>query len=185
MKGRLKDLTRNMDGTWNLTAVVSGDVRKVWDDLHDKDVNVEVKRYREKRSLTANAFCWALCSDIGKALRPPLPKEEVYRKAIREVGVFTPLPVKAEAVDAFCAKWSSGGTGWFCEVVDNSKLPGYKLVHAYYGTSTYDTKEMSIVIDSLLDDAEQMGIPIPLGKEEIERLKADWRNNVQVDNAGD
>lgn len=175
MKGRLKDLTRNMDGTWNLTITLGGDCRVVWDKLHDADIEVEIKKFRDKRSREANAFCWALCSDIGKALRPPIPKEEVYRKAIRDVGCFTPIPIKAEAVEKWCADWSKGGTGWFCDVVDNSKLNGYKLIHAYYGSSTYDTKEMSILIDYLVDDAEQMGIPIPVGKDEMERLKRDWR----------
>ena len=62
-------------------------------------------------------------------------------------------------------------------MIDDSKIPGYKLVFAYYGSSVYDTEEMSTLIDYLVDDAEQMGIPIPLGKEEMERLKADWRAN--------
>lgn len=176
MKGKLKDLTRNMDGTWNLTVAINGDCRAVWDKYRDKDVDVEIKKHREKRSLDANNFCWALCSDIGKALKPPLSKEDVYRKAIREVGVYTPVPIKENAVESWCAKWSTGGTGWFCDVIDDSKLKGYKLIHAYYGTSTYNTKEMSLLIDSLVDDAEQMGIPIPLGKDEMERLKADWRS---------
>lgn len=179
MKGKLKDLTRNLDGTWNLAITLGGDCRAIWDKYREKDVDVEVKQYREKRSLDANAFCWALCSDIGKALRPPIPKEEVYRKAIRDVGRFTPIPIKAEAVERWCEDWSSGGTGWFCDIVDNSKFKGYKLIHAYYGTSTYDSKEMSIIIDYLVDDAEQMGIPIPLGKDEMERLKADWRAHEQ------
>lgn len=174
MNGKLKDLTRNMDGTWNLTVTINGDCRAIWDKYREKEIDLEVKQHRNKRSLDANNFCWALCSDIGKALRPPLSKEEVYRKAIREVGVYTPVPIKENAVERWCANWSSGGTGWFCDVIDDSKLKGYKLIHAYYGTSTYDTKEMSLLIDSLVDDAEQMGIPIPLGKKEQEELKNAW-----------
>ena len=177
MKGKLKDLTRNMDGSWNLTVTVNGDCRAIWDKYREKDVDVDVKQYREKRSLTANAFCWSLCSDIGKALRPPIPKEEVYRKAIRDVGEYEPLPVKEAAVERFQNRWAGKGVGWFADVIDDSKIPGYKLVFAYYGSSVYDTEEMSTLIDYLVDDAEQMGIPIPLGKEEMERLKADWRAN--------
>jgi hypothetical protein len=175
MKGKLKDLTRNMDGSWNLTVTVNGDCRAIWEKYKEKDVDVDVKQYREKRSLTANAFCWALCSDIAKALRPPIPKEEVYRKAIRDVGEYEPFPVKEAAVERFQSRWAGKGVGWFADVIDDSKIPGYKLVFAYYGSSVYDTEEMSTLIDYLVDDAEQMGIPIPLGKEEMERLKADWR----------
>lgn len=175
MIGRLKDLTRNMDGSWNLTVTVNGDCRAVWDKYREKEVDVDVKQHRQKRSLTANAFCWALCHDIGKALRPPLPKEEVYRKAIRDVGEYEPFPVKESAVERFQTRWAGKGVGWFADVIDDSKIPGYKLVFAYYGSSVYDSQEMGTLIDYLVDDAEQMGIPIPLSKEEQERLKADWR----------
>lgn len=174
MKGKLKDLTRNMDGTYNLTVSIGPDAKKIWDKLRDKDVEVEVKQFRQKRSLDASAFCWALCRDIGQALYPPLAKEEVYRHAIRAVGVYEPLPIREDALERFSEIWSGKGTGWFVDVVDDSKLKGYKRVNAYFGTSTYNSKEMSTLIDYLVDDAEQMGLPIPLGKDEVEKLKREW-----------
>lgn len=171
---RLKDLTRNMDGTWNLTVTLTGDCRAIWDKYRDQEVDVEIKKHREKRSHTANSFCWALCRDIGNALKPPLPKEEVYRKAIRDVGEYEPLPVKNEAVEKFQARWADKGVGWFADVVDDSKIPGYKLIFAYYGSSTYDTKTMSVLLDYLVDDAQQMGLPIPLSEKEQEELLRAW-----------
>ena len=116
-------------------------------------------------------MCWAMCADIGNAMRPPLPKEEVYRQAIRDVGEFEPLPIKAEAVETFRQRWAEKGVGWFADVIDDSKLPGYKLVFAYYGSSTYDTATMSRLIDSLVQDARNMGVPIPASKEQEEALK--------------
>lgn len=174
MRGKLKDLTLNRDRTQNITITVSADFRDQFDRLREKDLDIEIKPHREKRSRDANAFCWALCSDIGRALTPPIPKEEVYRRAIRDVGEYEPLPIKAAAVETFQRRWAEKGTGWFVDVIDDSKLAGYKLVHAYYGSSTYDTHTMSRLIDYLVDDAQQMRIPIPLGKAEVERLKADW-----------
>jgi hypothetical protein len=105
-------------------------------------------------------------------MKPPIPKEEVYRRAIREVGEYEPLPIKNEAVDTFIQRWATKGVGWFAEVIDDSKLTGYKLVFAYYGSSTYDTAAMSRLIDYLIDEAEQIGIIIPLGKEKEEALNA-------------
>lgn len=175
MTGEISGISRNMDGTWNLGFKVKDDPRQIWSKFQGTPVDVDVKKHRKKRSLDANNFCWALCSDIGKALRPPVSKEDVYRKAIRDVGVYEPLPIKEIALEAFKRRWEEKGTGWFVDVIDDSKLKGYKLVHAYYGSHSYDTKEMSILIDYLVDDAEQMGIPIPLGKKEIERLKGCWK----------
>lgn len=175
MIGTLRDLTINRDGTQNVTVTVQGDFRAAFDSLSGKPLDVEIKPHREKRSRDANAFCWALCTDIGNAMRPPLPKEAVYRKAIRDVGEYEPLPIRADAVDTFLERWATKGTGWFAEIIDDSKLPGYKLVFAYYGSSTYNTQSMARLIDYLVDDAEQMGIPIPAGKAELEQLKATGR----------
>ena len=172
MEGRLTGFSLNRDGTQNVTVTVAADFAESYDRLKDETVTVEIKKATKKRSRDANAMCWAMCADIGNAIRPPVPKEEVYRKAIREVGVFEPLPIKAEAVEAFQRRWAAKGTGWFAEVIDDSKLQGYKLVFAYYGSSTYDTAEMSRLIDCLVEDARQMGIPIPASKEQEEALKA-------------
>lgn len=185
MQGKLEKLSRNMDGTWSLTVTVGADAKQVWDKYHEHDVDIEVKRYVRKRSLDANAFCWALCSDIGKALRPPLSKEDVYKKAIRDVGEYMPFPVKAEAVERFKELWNSKGVGWFAEDMGDSKLPKYKLVFVYFGSSSYDAKQMGTLIDYLVDDAEQMGIQIPLGKKDIERLKNDWRMKCESTKGGD
>lgn len=172
MIGTLKDLTFNGDSTQNITVTVSEDFRDEYDSLKDGMVKIEIKRYSRKRSRTANDFCWALCTDIGNALTPPIPKEEVYRKAIKDVGEYEPLPIKEEAVETFRKRWSEKGIGWFAEIVDDSKIPGYKLVFAYYGSSTYDTRSMSRLIDYLVQDAKNMGLKIPTSKEQEEMLNA-------------
>lgn len=172
MEGRLTGFSLNRDGSQNVTVTVAADFAEEYDRLKDVPVSVEIRKASKKRSRDANAMCWAMCSDIGNALRPPLPKEEVYRKAIREVGEYEPLPIKAEAVETFQSRWASKGTGWFAEVIDDSKLQGYKLVFAYYGSSTYDTATMSRLIDYLVEDAREMGLVIPASKEQEEALKA-------------
>jgi hypothetical protein len=174
MIGRLKDLLRTQGGEWLVSFTTRADPRELFDQFTDKDVNVEIKRASKKRSKTANDFCWAMCTDIGNALRPPLPKEEVYRKAIKEVGRFVTMHIRNDAIESFRRIWSQHGTGWFTEVIDYSTVPGCKVVFAYYGSSTYDTVEMSRLIDYLKDDMEQMGIPIPMSKEEEERALKAW-----------
>ena len=175
MTGRLKDLMRLAGGEWVVSFTTRSDPGRMFDSLKDHEVSVEIKKASQPRSKSANDFCWAMCSDIGKALRPPLPKEMVYRQAIRDVGEYEPLPIKAEAVDTFCERWASKGTGWFAEVVDDSKLKGYKLVFAYYGTSTYTTEEMSRVLEYLKQDMDSMGLQIPLSNDEEARVMERWQ----------
>jgi hypothetical protein len=174
MLGTLKDLTINRDGSQNITITVDTDLRATFDGLSGVEVDVEIKRHRNKRSRDANAFAWACCKDIGDAMTPPIPKEDVYRAAIRDVGDYYPLPIREDKVEAFQAIWSKNGTGWIADVTDKSKTPGYKLVFAYYGSSTYDTAQMHRLISYLLQDMEQMGLPVPIGKAEQERLLREW-----------
>lgn len=131
----------------------------------------ELTRTRKKRSLNANAYCWELCNKIGEAVG--IPKEDVYRRSIRDVGSYTPLPIKEEGLDKFKEVWKGHGVGWFVDVVDDSKIEGYKLVFAYHGSSTYDTKEMSRLIDNLIQDAQAVGIDT-LSEAERSLLLSEW-----------
>ena len=173
MIGKLQGLTLNRDGTQNITVTVEEDFAATFDALKDYPVTVEIKKASKGRSKDANAMCWALCSDIGKAMTPPMDKEQVYRRAIRAVGVYTPVTVVVWDLATIKRRWESHGVGWFGEVVDDAGT-GKKLIHLYYGSSTYTVEEMKRLLDWLVDEAQQMEIPIPLSKAEEERLLERW-----------
>ena len=173
MTGKLQGLTLNRDGTQNITVTVEEDFAATFDALKDHPVTVEIKKASKGRSKDANAFCWALCSDIGKAMTPPMDKEQVYRRAIRAVGVYTPVTVVVWDLATIKRRWESHGVGWFGEVVDDAGT-GKKLIHLYYGSSTYTVEEMKRLLDWLVDEAQQMEIQIPLSKAEEERLLERW-----------
>ena len=173
MTGKLRDLTVNRDGTQNVTITVDADFASTFDALKDCPVNVEIKKAAKARSKDANAFCWALCGDIGKAMNPPLDKDEVYRMAIRAVGVCWQTPIPLFSLDDVRRRWQSHGTGWLFEVVDED-APGRKLVRLYFGTSTYTVDEMRVLLDWLVDQAQQMELPIPLSKAEEEQMLERW-----------
>lgn len=175
MIGKLKELLRLSGGEWIVSFVTRADPRKLFDQLKDAEVSVEIKKSSKARSKTANDFCWAMCTDIGRALIPPISKEEVYRRAIKDVGEYEPLPIRSDAVETFQRRWSTKGVGWFAEVVDDSKIPGYKLVFAYYGSSTYSVESMSRLLEYLKSDMENMGLKIPISKDEEERLLREWK----------
>lgn len=156
MIGRMKEVTRNMDGTWNLTMTVQGDVRNVWAEYHDKELDVEIKRHRKKRSLDANAYAWVLINKIAEKMR--IPPAVVYREAIRGVGnVSTVVCVQDIAVDALRRGWEAKGLGWQTDTLP-SKLNGCTNVVLFYGSSTFDTRQMSQMIDNLIQDAKTLGI---------------------------
>lgn len=155
-----------------LTLELDGDFRGQYDKLKDTEIEITIQKFSKKRSLDANAYLWKLCGEIAKKLG--ITKEQVYRKQIREVGEYTPLPIKEEAVDAFSRIWAEHGIGWFIEVIDDSKLPGYKLIFAYQGSSTYDTKQMSRLIENVIQDAKALGIETR-SSAEIDSLLRSWK----------
>ena len=175
MTGKLRDMTINRDGSQNVTVTVTDDFTAAYEHLKNCEVTVEIKKAHKARSKDANAFCWALCSEIGKAMLPPLSKEDVYRDAIKAVGVYSPVDAVVWDVPIIRSRWESHGTGWFVEVVDDAGT-GKKRLHLFYGTSTYTVDEMRVLLDWLVDQAQQMEIPIPLSKAEEEALLERWGN---------
>lgn len=184
MTGRLKDLTMNLDGSQNITIKVGFDFREMFDSLKDHEINVEIKKLTKQRSLDANAYFWHLCSEIAKRSSKYSTdgKDDVYREAIRSKGEYVSLKVLECAVDTFISKWAQKGTGWFADIVDDAidydELMGdnprrYKIIHAYYGSSTYDTLAMSRIIDYVVLIANDLGIPTMTEKEK-EKLLASW-----------
>ena len=139
-----------------------------------KDLNklsIEVKKYRQKRSLDANCYCWALIDKLAEKLN--LKPIEVYKKAIHEIGVREIIPIKNEAVDRYKEVWQNNGLGWLCETVP-SKLNGYTNVVAWYGSSVYDSKEMSRLVDNIVEECKLQNIET-LTPQELESMKASWR----------
>lgn len=157
-----------------VTLNVFGDHGADLEKFGDKLLDVEIKIHREKRSAKANNLCWELCSQIGRAMYPPLPKEDIYRDAIRAVGEYDQYYIREEALESFMATRKLLGVGWFAEVVGDSPLRGFVEVFAYKGSSSYDTKAMSTLIDYLVDQAEQMELQIAYDLREIEQIKEDW-----------
>lgn len=174
MIGRLKEVLPLACGDWLVSFTTRGNPKRQLEKLKDTDITVEISKWEKDRSDGANRLLWQLCTDIGNAIRPPVPKEEVYRKAIREVGHYFPVPVRDDLIEEWQKAWSRKGTGWFAEATDKSKNPGYTLMFSYCGSSSYTVSEMSRLIDYLKDEMQQMGIPIKVSKEEEQRLLAQW-----------
>ena len=173
MTGKLRDAIPLAGGEWLVSFVTRTPPGAVFDSLKDKPVDIEIKKASKGRSRDANAMCWALCADIGNAMQPPLDKVDVYRKAIKAVGVYIDKELPLWDVDIVRQRWESHGTGWLFEVVDDAHV-GWKTCNLYFGTSTYTVDEMRRVLDWLVDEATQMEIPIPLSKQEEQELLDRW-----------
>lgn len=156
MTGKITGLTFNADLSQNLTFTINEDFREAYDDLKDKMLDIEVKVHHKKRSLDANAYCWKLIDQI--AAKTGSLKVEVYREAIRDIpGVSYIGCYPNDKVEGVCRCWSRNGLGWFAETMP-SKLDGCTNVILYYGSSEYNTWQMSRLIDRIVEEAKELGI---------------------------
>ena len=173
MIGVLKSIRMNPDGAQDITLTLKGiDFRQEFDRLKDSDVRIEIKKASKHRSLDANALAWVLIDRIAEHMGEK--KSTVYRNAIRDIGgVSTTVCVIEKAADTLCRNWQEKGIGWQAEMFD-SKIPGCKNVTLWYGSSTYDSKQMSDLISALIQDAEALGIPT-ISDEERDKALSKWK----------
>lgn len=138
---------------------------------NSKEYTLTVKEKKKRRSLDANAYCWVLLSQLASEMR--ISKEELYQSYVRDIGGNTDiLCIQDKAVDKFRYMWERNGVGWFTETLP-SKLQGCTNVIVYYGSSTYDTKQMSVLIDRIVQDCNEAGIET-MPPKELERLMNEW-----------
>ena len=126
-----------------------------------------LKKYTEKRSLSANAYAWSLMTEIGNVLRQD--KEAIYMDMLKRYGQSVMVSLITEAVPQFKASVK------YCEEAGTSVLNGKEFTHVkvYKGSSEFDKREMSILIDGIVDEAKTLGIET-LTPAELERMKLDW-----------
>lgn len=140
---------------------------KQWLYLQDKDKLFEIKEYKEKRSLNANAYAWKLITEIGNVLRKS--KEEVYLQMLKDYGQSEIISVLSSIdINGYFKYYDEAGTS----TLNNKEFTHYKV---YKGTSEYNTLEMSIFIDGVVETAKELDIEVRT-PEEIERLKRLWNN---------
>lgn len=138
----------------------------------DKTYEFVIDKEKRKRSNDANAYYWTLVGKLSAKLK--IPPEEIYRHHVMDIGDnFEVVPIRDDAVDAWTKAWEGKGMGWICVIVGCSKLDGYTNLACFYGSSTYDTCQMSRLIDICVTDCKEQGIET-MSPAELESLMAGY-----------
>ena len=116
----------------------------------DKNKQFDIKEHKERRSLDQNAYCWKLINEIANRVRQS--KEEVYLDMLRSYGQMSEISMLS----------SINPVGYFkyYDIVSRRMFNDneFTIYRIYKGSSEYDTKEMSIFIDGVVQEAKQLGI---------------------------
>ena len=130
--------------------------------------DIKIEKRRQKRSLDANAYMWVLIGHIAE--RQNLGSNEVYCQMVRDYGLYDVIPVRTENIDFWIDSWSERGIGWFCDDLGECRnTKGYHNIRSFYGTSVYNTKQMSTLIDGAIYEAKNLGIET-MTPDELEQM---------------
>ena len=130
-------------------------------------LEIDVKQYRKKRSRDANGMLWACLGEIAVATRAD--KWDIYLLMLKRYGKFTYVCVKPEAVEDLKRQWRE------TEVVGDITINGKKAVQVlcYFGSSTYNTKEFSVLLDGVISEMQDLGLQPP-PSQEMKRALEIW-----------
>lgn len=136
-----------------------------------KRYTAELKQFREKRSKNANNYCWALLTELSEAVG--VPSVELYRNAVRDIAPYKDFTLTPDEAKTLQVAWGRLGIGWQTEQVDFTPDGERVVIRAYYGSSTYTTKRMARLIESIVQDCKAVGIDT-LSERERSLLLEDW-----------
>lgn len=128
----------------------------------DREKIFDIKEHKEKRSKSQNAYAWELIGKIADIVRKS--KEEVYIDMLKHYG-------QVQLVSMLSSINPNGYFKYYEEykkgIQNGKEFTAYKI---YKGSSEFDTKEMTIFIDGIIQECENLGIET-LTPEQIAAMK--------------
>ena len=177
MQAKLSNIhiLRDFSGKWRLEATVEAEqvkpLQSFLEELKDRFASAELKVWREKRSLDANAYAWKLMTMIADALTligAPTTKDDVYLGMLKRYGQGGVVKIK----DVDAEKWKRA---WkYTEPHEKLTQENAQYWRFFVGSSEYSTEEMSIFINGIIEDAKELGIET-LAPDELERMMKTWK----------
>jgi hypothetical protein len=134
----------------------------------DKEKEWDLKEHKEKRSLDANGMLWACLQEIAEAVNSD--KWTIYLQMLKRYGKYDYVIVKEKAVEAMKRQWRE------IEEVGEIDVHGQKAVQllCYYGSSTYNRKEFSVLLDGVISEMKEVGLMPPPDRQTRELLER-WK----------
>ena len=126
--------------------------------------DLTVKKRTKKRSLSANSLMWAVLGEMAVVLRgvdPKVTPDELYLGYIRESPNYVVGDFWEDMVPDLIRAWEGRGLGWQAQKLQTVEEADGRIkwsIRFWRGSSDYSTAEMAQLIDSILQDANALGI---------------------------
>ncbi len=131
-----------------------------------KAYELEVKLHREKRSKDANAFLWSLLGKMADILNST--QDDLYLEALKRYGQSFLVKVRSADLEKSMREFK------YCEPFEQWSDPmgDAAYIRVFRGSSGYDTKEFSRLLNGVIDEAKELGIDTD--SEEIKQMIERW-----------
>lgn len=146
-------------GLITFSVAGGGDLKRL-NNYIGRPVTLSVDELNHGRTLTQNAYLWVLVGKIAEALNAS--KDEIYLKFLKAYGQSVMVSVALDEALKFERK-----AKYFEKESTDEERTVYRFIA---GSSEYDTLEMKILLDGVIEEAEALGIPT-LTPAEIEKMK--------------
>jgi len=173
MKGKLGNITldyKDSKPVITLKLDNKSDLKLI-EEFKDIELDIKIKKYSKKRSLNSNSYLWILCQKLADKLE--ITDLEVYKEHIKELNIYKQFTLEEEESKTFKTAWNMLGIGWICERIDITE-DNKVVLKAYYGSSTYNTKQMSRLINNIVEDCKLQNIET-LDEIELKRMCNNWK----------
>lgn len=150
-----------------LLAIPDSEVTEGLKKLEGKKVVVDMKNYSEKRSLNANAYFWKLCTLIAE--KCGTDKDSIYDLMLTRYGQYTDIECEPSACESVKSLFRVSEIIHEDFINESSKI----TIRGYFGSSSYTSKEMSVLINGVKQECEDYGIET-WSQDEINRLLGEW-----------
>lgn len=188
IKGRFNGMSRDLEGRLIMSFRVYDEknaLKQVDGIREEGTLAITAEKPKKKRSLSANAYYWALVGQLAGALN--ISNIRMHNLLLRRYGAiatideeplitFLPDTEEAEKQALDAEKYHVRPTTALKTFKDGS---GRRMYYILKGSSQYDSKEMSRLLNGLIDECNQMGIPTATPEEVEEMLKAYGKHHTE------
>lgn len=167
-KGTFKGAERDiLTGRVNLQFEVDSFYMGLLEELKDKTLSIEAKKYSRAKTNAQNRLFWECVSQLA-AVRKTDDNFSIYLEMLRKYGQFTYIIAKANRVEAVKKQWRD------CEVIGDVEIEGEKAKQliCYFGCSTYTVEEYSRLINGIIQEMLKEGLNAPTSEEMERALEA-------------
>lgn len=166
VRGTIQGLSVTLKGELLVTLCLSKAHADELLKLNSDELDIEIQKHRERRSQSANGYAWVLIGKIAEKMHPPLSKEEVYREMLKRYGQGAAISVLTEKLTGVKRELD------YCEEIGTGTVNGKEFTHLrmWVGSSKYDSREMWVFIQGIVEEAKDLGIET-LTPEEIARME--------------